>query len=280
MNFSDKSLVVSGCSFSAGGGLDNPDFWETLFPNINKNDYLNEKGYPTEEFYHQIVDKNNYAYFLSEVAGFKEYYNLSEGSAGVYSTIQRLYRFIKENPKKDMFVIYQPPAYNRVETVVNGQFKSVWTLKDNDEKLFDLFYKNFYDDIFYFYKSILEIDNLVQLCKSKNIDYMILDWNGVYDIHSEFFIQKLKEYKEGRNKIYTDHMGWFSNKYEMWSYNLRKMVLDWNPLDIKNFWLKTDVNLKITKNGKIVDHHLSPNGAKKLGKFLLQKIKSNKKNLI
>ena len=44
MNFSDKSLVVSGCSFSAGGGLDNPDFWETLFPNINKNDYLFHAG--------------------------------------------------------------------------------------------------------------------------------------------------------------------------------------------------------------------------------------------
>ena len=104
MNFSDKSLVVSGCSFTSGGGLDNPDWWNFLFPDINKEEYISD-GYPNESFYHEIVDKNNYVYFLSEVAGFKDYYNLSEGSAGVYSTIQRLYRFIKENPKKDMFVI-------------------------------------------------------------------------------------------------------------------------------------------------------------------------------
>ena len=181
MNFSDKSLVVSGCSFTSGGGLDNPNYWDFLFPNINKEDYL-LNDYPIQPFYDEIVDKNNYVYFLSEVAGFKEYYNLSEGAAGVYSTIQRLYRFIKDNPKKDMFVIYQPPAYNRVEMVVNGKFKSLWTLKDSDKMKFHLFYKNFYDDIFYFYKSILEIDNLTQLCKSKNIDYLILDWDGFYDL--------------------------------------------------------------------------------------------------
>ena len=45
-----------------------------------------------------------------------------------------------------MFIIYQPPAYNRIEGVVNGNFKSFWTLKDSDEKLFDKYYKNFYDD--------------------------------------------------------------------------------------------------------------------------------------
>ena len=76
-----------------------------------------------EEFYHQIVDKNNYVYFLSK-GKFKEYFNLSEGGQGIYSTLQRLFRFIKENKDKNMFIIYQPPAYNRIEGVVNGNFKS------------------------------------------------------------------------------------------------------------------------------------------------------------
>ena len=279
MNFSDKSLVVSGCSFSSGGGLDNPDFWETLFPNINKNDYLDVAGYPTEEFYHQIVDKNNYVYFLSKAGKFKEYFNLSEGGAGIYSTLQRLFRFIKENKDKNMFIIYQPPAYNRIEGVVNGNFKSFWGLKDSDEKLFDKYYKNFYDDIFHFYKSILEIDKLNELCKAKDIKFFLLDWNGVYDIESQYFKQKCVEYKQNRNTIYTDHVGWFSHKYEMWSYNFRKIVSDWKVINIKDFWQTNELDCKIKIDGKIVDHHLSPNGAKKLGKFLYEKI-NPKINLI
>ena len=285
MNFSDKSLVVSGCSFTSGGGLDNPNYWDFLFPNINKEDYL-LNDYPIQPFYDEIVDKNNYVYFLSEVAGFKEYYNLSEGAAGVYSTIQRLYRFIKDNPKKDMFVIYQPPAYNRVEMVVNGKFKSLWTLKDTDKMKFHLFYKNFYDDIFYFYKSILEIDNLTQLCKSKNIDYLILDWDGFYDLNGEFFIEKIAEYKNGKNKNYSDHIGWFSNKYEMWEYDFKTIVSEWKYLNLKEFWIEdapfgkdNSIKYKISKDKKILDGHLSPFGAKKLSEFIFRKI-NPKKNLI
>ena len=151
---------------------------------------------------------------------------------------------------------------------------------------FHLFYKNFYDDIFYFYKSILEIDNLTQLCKSKNIDYLILDWDGFYDLTGEFFIEKIAEYKNGKNKIHSDHIGWFSNKYEMWEYDFKTIVSEWKYLNLKEFWIEdapfgkdNSIKYKISKDKKILDGHLSPFGAKKLSEFIFKKI-NPKKNLI
>ena len=65
-----------------------------------------------------------------------------------------------------------------------------WGLKDSDEKLFDKYYKNFYDDIFHFYKSILEIDKLNEFIRKKH-KVFLLDWNGVYDIESAIFQTKM-----------------------------------------------------------------------------------------
>lgn len=269
MNFTEKTLVVSGCSFTSGGGLDNPNYWDFLFPDINKKDYLLD-DYPNQSFYNEIVDKNNYVYFLSEVARFREYYNLSAGGAGIFSTMQRLYRFIKENPHKDMFIIYQPPAYNRIETIVNGYFSSLWNLNYNS-KLFNLFYENFYDDVFYFYKSILEIDNFIEFCKSKKINYMILDWSNIYNKNSEFFMEQIKKYYEGRETTYSDYHGWFTNQYEMNYYDFYKIISSWELLNVN--WFTSQTDYLISKDGILLDSHLSPYGAKKLAEFIFENIK-------
>lgn len=278
MSFSEKTLVVSGCSHTAGGGIDAPQHWDNVFSK-EESSYLRSVYLDGDElsynFFSDVLFKKVWPYHLHKKLKTKELYNLAKGGGGNWSALQRLYRFIHEqiDDPKNTIIIYQITDISRVEllnTFSDGEqwFGSQMQLSEYDNKLFETFYKHFYNDAFSYYKLIMDLFNFKKYCESLGIEVYFLDW----DKQVRYLGPKLtKEYKN--NSTINDYWGFYTEMHGIYKVDLKKYTSQLDIICTNEFWNQyvDEMEIKINDGKRIVDHHLNLKGSKLMANFIFEK---------
>lgn len=296
-----KTLAVSGCSFTMGGGLDNPNYHKLFESNALNEDgkTWNTKisGRDGRKFsYH-----NNYPYYLSKLLKVDKFYNFAIGGGGLFRTTQSLYTFLKKydgNPS-ELQIIYQIPSSNRMEIPQNWEdstkgggfgnaggsaviFKSIMNNQTSCEHL-KMWVKYFQNSATEWLRTLIELDKLNEMCKLRGIDLILIDWMKEFTSQRGYkrsMISELMQVQEQYLRLKQHERLDFGVKtlYRQICDNwFDESLIDLNPklpfLDVTEI-IDEDSN-KIHKviNGKVevVDHHLDPNGAKLLGNYIFEK---------
>ena len=274
MSFLEKTLVVSGCSHTAGGGIDAPQHWDNVFSKEDssylKSIYLDDDKL-SYDFFSDVLFKKVWPYHLHKKLKTKELYNLAKGGGGNWSALQRLYRFIHEkiDDPKNTIIIYQITDISRVElvnTLSDGTqwFGSQMQLSEYDNKLFETFYKHFYNDGFFYYKLIMDLFNFQKYCELLGIEVYFLDW----DKQVKYLGPKLiKEYDD---EVYW---GFYTKMHGIDKVDLKKYISQLDILCTDEFWSQypNEIELKINDGRRIVDHHLNLKGSKLMANYIFEK---------
>ena len=152
----NKYLLTSGCSYTAGGGFNNPTIFELEFPTESIQSYAkyhDELSWMDEKFKNLIRPKL-WPSILGKLSNYTDSFNVSAGGKGIYTSINTIYHFIfdwqlKGKDVTELEIIYQIPSYNRVEIYIND---------DNKHKSFDAI-KNVES---YLFENGKPIDNLIK----------------------------------------------------------------------------------------------------------------------
>jgi len=284
MNFSEKTLVVSGCSHTAGGGMDVVKYWDKIFSEEEvshfKDFYVNDDGIVTIDFFNNVLFKKVWPYFLHKKLKTKEYYNLAKGGGGWWSALQKLYRFIHErvDDPKNTIIIYQITEVGRIElvnTFPTGEqwFGSQMMLQgmEGADNLFEMFYKHFYDDGFFYYKLIMDLFNFQKYCESLGIEVYFLDWNAQIQ-NEEIGVKLTKQHKDGRSPI-MDFVGFYTQMHGIEKPDLQKYTSELNVICCRDFWesFTDETEIKISNGKEVIDHHLNPIGSKSMSNYIFEK---------
>ena len=285
MNFSEKTLLVSGCSFTAGGGLQREDIFEYNFPSHigDKEKYFEGGG--GQSIFTELIYNSVWGYHLHKKLNTKNYYNLAKCGSGQFSSLHRLYRFIYEriDCTEDTIIVYQIPAHNRVENVVTISddekfFTSQWGLDQWDTKLHKIFFKHLYDDAFYFYKMIMDCYNFKTFCESVGIELIFLDWMSFFERGCQDFENFLSMYSKDSG-IYTEYEGQYTDMYDFKQVDINHYIgeLKTNLITLhglrttNNGYIKDEELFCTDDFGNIVDYHAGVNGHKLIANQLFEK---------
>lgn len=275
-----KTLVVSGCSFTMGGGLDNPNYHkyfesDAIYPHTSPSRWKEKAGRNGKKFCY----KNNYAYYLSKLLHIppENYKNFSIGGGGIYRTIQHIHTFLrtyKDNPS-EIQIIYQIPAVNRVEVPKNYidfiQFESI-NIKGEDNIHFKQWMKYFYNLETHWLNTLLELDKLNELCKIRNIPLILIDWNEEFG-PSQTTSQLgglLNKQPNGYDSIFRQMC---KSTFDSSQIAIKKIISELPFFNVNEIITnpKNKIHTIVDGNVEIIDHHLDPNGAKLLGNYIFEK---------
>ena len=122
----NKYLVTSGCSYTAGGGFNNPNIFQLEFPTESIESYIKVDG---DISWNDINFKNFlkptlWPSILGKLSNYTDSFNISAGGKGIYTSINTIYHFIFDwqlqgKDVTELEIIYQIPSYNRVEIYIN-----------------------------------------------------------------------------------------------------------------------------------------------------------------
>lgn len=248
-------LVVNGCSFSEGGGLNNPKIFEFL------NDRKSKNGDELDEFMYN----NNYAKFLSEKLNIP-FLNISKSCSSndyILHITYKLLNSLLEQGKK-ILIVNQLSVFTRLsfrldncyysynsggrltETMGENFIKKDWDYKsfEEDKDIYDTFYEiyatHIYDEDYYVENLKMQLDLFNKWCEDKNITNYWLS----YEVNDIFY--DIDRYIKCQDDS----------------------IKDWA---IKNKLLLSDI-----ENIPVKDDHLSIEGHKKLTEIIYKKINLNK----
>lgn len=288
-----KSLVVSGCSFTMGGGLDNPNYHKYFESDVvyhNVQDGCYEWNQKAGTFGQHFLAKNNWGYHLHKLLKIpsENYKNFAIGGGGLFRTIQSMFSFLRnyEGNPSELQMIYQIPSAHRIELtqIHSGYnvFQSIMIEDGVNEEHRKAWIKYFQNDGVDWLRLLLELDKLNEICKLKGVPLILIDWN------SEFGINTVRERIDELVQINTKPEHWPIQNYHIRK-NLYKQITnriyDNSEIDIKNIISdlpffdvvdiignpKNKIHTIVNRNVEIIDHHLDPNGAKLLGNYIFEK---------
>ena len=169
-------LIGNGCSFTEGGGLNNPQIFEFL---TNKKQWGNN---------HKIfMQQNNWVAYLGEKLDLP-WVNLSKSASSDDYIIQRSYDFCNKNLDKKILLINQLSIKERLFFEKDGKPHSyhgggknvdgVWFGKLDSE--IDNYYKSYITEVFdndYYYKTLqMKMDLFDAWCEDRLIDNYWITW--------------------------------------------------------------------------------------------------------
>jgi hypothetical protein len=270
-----KTLVASGCSFTMGGGLDNPDYHRFFESNaVSENGIWEENAGKNGK---KFCYKNNYPYFLSKLLKVDKYHNFSIGGGGLYRTIQSIFTFLRayNDDPNDLQIIYQIPSVNRVEVAKNHidyvLFESI-NCRENDLFL-KQWMKYFYNLETHWLNTLLELDKLNELCKARNIPLMLIDWNCEFSDNGPkpTFISKLLT--EQAHNYYSLYRQICKSAFENSLIKMNEIINDLPFVDCRDILMDNSnkIHRIVDGNVEVIDHHLDPNGAKLLANYIFEK---------
>lgn len=215
MNFSDKILITSGCSFSGGGNFNNYHMLKRELPSIsekfvNKIDGNGSINSDDIEFKNSIREYL-WTYRLSKLAGFKKSINTSAPGKGPTTAISNIYNSIFQELNngislKDIVVILQLPNYVRDEIIFNNdeiQYVSIITEVSDTNPLKQNYLLNHYNEFFLYRKTINELYKLQKFCDLNDIPFYC--WSYDYNsLHFDLFDSFNEESKNQLNTISDD----------------------------------------------------------------------------
>lgn len=172
-------LVGNGCSFTEGGGLNNPKIFEF---------YSKERqvGNNNEIF----MQENNWVKYLGNKIKLP-WYNLSVSASSNDYIIERAYDFCKDNLGKSILIINQLTIPERLSIVKN---KKRITYNGAGKVIDETFYPNLDDDIDVYYKSFIsevfdyesywkdlsmKMDLFDSWCEERLIDNYWVSWERI-----------------------------------------------------------------------------------------------------
>jgi len=278
-----KSLVVSGCSFTMGGGLDNPNYHkyfesDAVYHNVQDGCY--EWNQKAGTFGQHFLAKNNWGYHLHKLLKIpsENYKNFAIGGGGLFRTIQSMFTFLRnyEGNPSELQMIYQIPSIHRMElTQVHYEFNKFQSVMMGDEESKEhkkAWVKYFQNDGTDWLRTLLELDKLTQMCKLKGISLLLLDWTNEFELsRNQEMINDLLTIK---NKDYNHLYRQITNRiYDNSEIDLYNIISDLNFLDIKEIVTvkKNHIHTIVDDEVVVIDSHLDPNGAKLLGNYIFNK---------
>ena len=242
-------LVGNGCSFTEGGGLNNPKIFEfyTKERQVGNNNDI-------------FMQENNWVVYLGNKMKLP-YYNLSVSASSNDYVIERAYDFCKDNLGKSILIINQLTIPERLSIVKN---KKRITYNGAGKVIDETFYPNLDDDIDVYYKSFIsevfdyesywkdlsmKIDLFDSWCEEKLIKNYWMSWEPI-PIKSDKILDFNTKYDKSDKYIgKVDNID--VNSVRIWSRNQKdKLFLD----EVPNIPVK-DGHLSI-KGHKVITNKL------------------------
>jgi len=182
-------IIGNGCSFTQGGGLNNPLIYKFLTGK-------EEEGNAGEIY----MKENSYPKFLSELLDC-EYMNTSESCSSNNFILERAYKLLKELKEKGNLLIINQLSYasrfgfatgDKYYSYNNLDGKLVYDYKNNEHKNgkftkidssspFDQYYKKYILEVFdaeYYWECIsMQMDLFNSWCEKRNIDNYWVSWD-------------------------------------------------------------------------------------------------------
>jgi hypothetical protein len=241
----NKYLVAGGCSYTGGGGFNNPQIFNLEFPNIDVTQF---EKYHTEidwlcPKFREFIKPYLWPSILSDMLNYKESYNLAGGGKGIYTSINSIYHFIYkwQSDSKDVTELeiwFQIPNHNRVETYINNidKHRCILTEFDDSSDIKKTFINNFFDEDFNLLISLHEVYKLKKYCDSLGIVLYIIPWsndsmfkNGLDYIKLR---QRIDKYSNDTNKqhFYKLH----TNIYDVTYYDIDLILDELNIISVEN----------------------------------------------
>jgi hypothetical protein len=209
----NKYLVASGCSYTGGGGLNNPILFNLEFPTTNFNIFEKyyEQIYWGDYEFKKFIKPKLWPSILSELLNYTDSFNLASGGKGIYTSLNTIYHFIFDWQQKgkdvtELEIWYQIPSSNRVEVYVNDEdkHKCILTELDDDSNIKKTFITNFFDEDYNLLNSIHEVYKLKKYCDALGITIYLMPWDNEGFIKTGNGYLNLQErilnYKDDSNK--------------------------------------------------------------------------------
>lgn len=208
-----KYLVASGCSYTGGGGMNNPTLFNLEFPNVNSNifkKYYDQFHWEASDF-KDMIKPYLWPSILAGLLNYKGSYNIASGGKGIYTSTNTIYHFIFDWQKRgkdisELEIWYQIPSHNRLETYINDidKHQCVLTELDNDDESKKMFITNFFDEDYNLLMAIHEVYKLKKYCDALGITIYLIPWDNTTFIKTGSDYLKLKkrisDYKNDNNK--------------------------------------------------------------------------------
>lgn len=213
IDFSNKILITSGCSFSGGGNFNNSKFLKLELPHLfDKIDYLTDyNGHINDDLleFKSLIREYLWTYRLEKLAGFKKSINTSAPGKGITTACNNIYNSIfnelnNGTDSSDLYVILQIPSYVRDEVFLKedeDQFVSIITeVEDNSDKKIN-YLLNHYNEFFLYRKLLNELYKLQIFCESLKIEFFCFNFDSddlTFGILNE--VKDLSEYQKNNFK--------------------------------------------------------------------------------
>jgi hypothetical protein len=274
-----KTLVVSGCSFTMGGGLDNPNYHNLFESNALKEDGKTWNTKIAGRDGRKFCEKNNWGYYLHKLLNLRKenYKNFAIGGGGLFRSIQSIYTFIRSydgNPS-ELQIIYQIPSVTRFElTEIHTDcrlFKSIVN-SDEDANHLRTWVKYFQNTETDWLRTLLEVDKLNMMCKAKGIPLILIDWNREFtkDMTRTMISMLMKQNDNSLKSLYRQIT---DNHYDKASIPFESIINDFPLFDVHKLIKnpKNRIHTIVDDEVVVIDNHLDPNGAKLLGNYIFKK---------
>ena len=287
-------LICGGCSYTGGGGFNNPIVFENEF-----NESVDDLEWSNPKF-QEIIKKVLWPEKLKQLTNHDFVLNCSIGARGPFSTIE----FLKESifdlkekyPKSKIDVIYQIPESAREEVWCEEYDRPICLLTNFDDtsEIKKNYYYNFFNDNYSFFKQINELVLLKKMCNLIDVNLNFFSWDTR-------FISNSDQINELKNKIQNDstselsnhnyHLHWThlignvsQSKRESVDENIKLLdVINFDGMAIRDFAMMGIDNYSIGKCKNfsfkdkyekfgIDDSHASKDGMEFIAKALYEKI--------
>jgi hypothetical protein len=177
-------LLSFGCSFTEGGGLNDPRYHQYIHSNITDKQKLN-----------QYMTDHSYPSYLAKLLGCN-FVNYGTSCAGNEFIFKSVYDKCKNiDPSKSVLVTVQTSILSRM-LITSADDKDISYNINSDEHPIDYignyyrtYIQRFYNEYREFDKLIMNVDLLQTWLRTKNIDFAFIAWDSIdSDIPKEYFL--------------------------------------------------------------------------------------------
>jgi len=284
----NKYLLISGCSFTAGGGFNNPTIFELEFPNESIESYIKVGGDISwaDNNFKNFLRPILWPSILGKLSNYTDSFNVSAGAKGIYTSINTLYHFIFDwqlqgKDVTELEIIYQIPSYNRLEIYINddNKHKCIVTEYEDSNENKQIFITKFFNEEYNLLSSIHELYKLKKYCDALHIPTHFIPWDDMaFKEDFEKLKEKIKKYKDDLN--FPQFSKFWTNIDEVVYYDVDLMLNELNLIYLND----TTINNYLESNFEGFyfeskysdisnDRHMTKEGHQKYAETLKQILK-------
>lgn len=262
MEFQNKILIASGCSFTGGGNFDNEKDFIREFPehiDLIKTGIFGSDVLDNSTEFKKLYKNYLWPVQLGKLLGTKSVINVAAPGKGTKTSIVNLYNSIFNELKKgesadNLLIIYQIPHFSRDEVYVTEEdaFKCITTEVNDWESYKETYLTSHYSLTILYREQITEIYKLQKFCESLGIFFICFSWeyhdlkfNGMYDD----FIKDLKYQKENDMSTGQKYLYKYLSVDDILHYDVDDMIYDINFISFENKTMNENGELNFEKMG-------------------------------